>query len=366
MYLAFQEIRHSAGRFVAISAVVFLVSYLVYFLTGLAWGLASSYTESVEKWESDTVTMTESANKNILASRFNLDDVDYDKDASAPIVVGSAAIAESPGSDDLSNVFIYGIDPDSFLAPQVTEGDELTDSWQVVADSTLKVDGYSIGDTISLPDADKDITIVGFADEQRFQAAPVLFVPLQDYGDLTATQMPDIPAAPGEQAEEPTMISAMINLPGATTPQVDTDESIVTISTDDFIQELPGYTEQYMTFALMIGALIFILSLVLGIFMYVMTLQKKHIFGIMKAQGVPTGYIARAGAFQTLFITLVGVVLGLIIAAISGTLLSNTVPFKVQPLLFGAVTAGFIVFTVLGSLFPIRVIAKIDPIKAID
>ncbi|WP_175956768.1 hypothetical protein [Schaalia sp. Marseille-Q2122] len=44
MFLALREIRHSPTRFILITVVIFLVSYLVYFLTGLAYGLASSYT----------------------------------------------------------------------------------------------------------------------------------------------------------------------------------------------------------------------------------------------------------------------------------------------------------------------------------
>lgn len=390
MYLAIQEIRHSAARFVAISAVVFLVSYLVYFLTGLAWGLASSYTESVEKWNAKTITMTKGANKNILASHIDVADLKYDPDKSTPIAVSTAAIPSAPDSKDLTNVFIYGLKPDGFAMPKPDEGHGLKKADDVIVDSRLKVDGYKLGDIIHLPDANTDMTIVGFAKGQRFQAAPVLFVDFGNFDTLTGSDIDfeppeitrdmlpaDLPDAVADEIlkvkitpdeKDISMVNAIISKAGAskTTYTGDDDEvKLEAVPIGEFIDDLPGYKAQYLTFGIMIGALIFILSLVLGIFMYVLTIQKKHIFGIMKAQGVPTSYIAKAGAFQTFFITVVGVLLGMAGAVATGVPLSYTVPFKAQPMLFIGVTVAFIIVTLIGSLFPIRVIAKIDPIKAI-
>ncbi|QOX82409.1 ABC transporter permease [Nanchangia anserum] len=152
---------------------------------------------------------------------------------------------------------------------------------------------------------------------------------------------------------------------GAGLPSTIGGVDVETIPVDNFIDELPGYRAQYLTFSLMIGALIVILSLVLGIFMYVLTLQKSHVFGVMKAQGVPTSYIARAGAAQTLLISLCGVALGAAAALGSGGALRGAVPFAVSWPLFAALSAAFVVFTLLGSLFPIRVISRIDPMTAI-
>ena len=58
------------------------------------------------------------------------------------------------------------------------------------------------------------------------------------------------------------------------------------VSVDDFINELPGYSAQNLTFGLMIGFLIVISAIIIGIFMYVLTIQKTPYFGIMKAQGI--------------------------------------------------------------------------------
>ena len=49
MFLAIKEQKYTKGKFALIISVIVLVSYLVYFLNILAYGLASSYTNAVEK-----------------------------------------------------------------------------------------------------------------------------------------------------------------------------------------------------------------------------------------------------------------------------------------------------------------------------
>ncbi|MDD4005904.1 MAG: hypothetical protein PHD98_01905 [Bacilli bacterium] len=79
MFLAWKEIKHSKGKFALIMAVVALVSYLVYFLTSLAYGLASSYTNGITKWEADNIVLTQESNDNILMSRM-ADNTDVETD----------------------------------------------------------------------------------------------------------------------------------------------------------------------------------------------------------------------------------------------------------------------------------------------
>ena len=63
MFLAFKELKYSKMKFALIIAVVVLISYLVYFLTSLANGLASSYTNAIEQWNSDQIILTVDSNE---------------------------------------------------------------------------------------------------------------------------------------------------------------------------------------------------------------------------------------------------------------------------------------------------------------
>jgi hypothetical protein len=50
MFLAINEIKHSKLRYTLVMGVMFLIAYLVFFLTGLAYGLAQDNRTAVDKW----------------------------------------------------------------------------------------------------------------------------------------------------------------------------------------------------------------------------------------------------------------------------------------------------------------------------
>ena len=49
MFLAINEIRHSKLRYALVTGVMFLIAYLVFFLTGLAYGLAQDNRNFVDR-----------------------------------------------------------------------------------------------------------------------------------------------------------------------------------------------------------------------------------------------------------------------------------------------------------------------------
>ena len=136
-------------------------------------------------------------------------------------------------------------------------------------------------------------------------------------------------------------------------------------SIDDYIKELPGYMAQVLTFALMIIFLIVIAAVVIGIFMYVLTVQKASMFGVMKAQGISTNYIAKSVVAQTFILAVIGVGTGLALTIITGLVLPSTVPFQQNIYFTLIISALIILFALLGALFSVRTVAKIDPLEAI-
>lgn len=364
MFLALREIRHSPSRFVLITVVIFLVSYLVYFLTGLAYGLASSYTELLDRWNPTQVVITRDSNANLAASR--IDRVPTDKVVSAqsdalPVLLTATTVtlpnsAQASANSARENIYVFGVESGSQLMPTLTEGELPGEYDEVVIDNELARLGFKVGDTFTLPDVERRWRVSGISKASRYQAAPTVFMDRQAYLDeLTVPQAPI--GANGIVLFSPVTASAQ---------QVFDEAELEAIDLDKVIDELPGYSAQVLTFSLMIGSLIAILTLVLGIFIYVMMIQKREIFGIMKAQGIRTSYIVLSGVMQTFLLTVVGVGLGMAMAIATGLALAGRVPFQIQPWFFVSVTAAFVVFTILGGLIPIRTISRIDPIEAIS
>ena len=354
MFLAWKEIRHAKAKFGLIIAVVILVSYLVYFLTSLAYGLASSYTNGITKWEADQVVLTQDSNNNIMMSFMmtsDYDSIDVGEGEKAklglfPAVIKSAD--ESMEEDTREEIYVFGIEEDSFLAPVETPTSGLADN-EVVADNSLQELGYDVGDDLIVTGSDLTWTIVAFTEKATYQTAPIL------YTNLTTWKQIRYAAVPFE------VFSAVV-----TQGEVETSgDNLQVTPIGDFINGLPGYSAQVATFSIMVGFLIIIVAFVLGIFIYVLTIQKSSMFGVMKAQGISNRYIGNSVVQQTIILTGLGIAVGLVLTIISGIFLGGFVPFAINPLFYAVITLAFFLFAILGGLFSVRAVLKIDPLKAI-
>src|SRR5690625_7154152 len=63
--------------------------------------------------------------------------------------------------------------------PELTEGKPFKKTGEVIANDSLKEDGFQIGDTLTLSSTDVTLSIVGFSDHAKFAAAPVLYSDLK-------------------------------------------------------------------------------------------------------------------------------------------------------------------------------------------
>ncbi|MEJ7264870.1 FtsX-like permease family protein, partial [Staphylococcus epidermidis] len=88
---------------------------------------------------------------------------------------------------------------------------------------------------------------------------------------------------------------------------------------------------QNLTLNFMITLLFIISATVIGIFLYVITLQKTNLFGVLKAQGFTNGYLAKVVLAQTFMISLIGTLIGLALTLITGAFLPNAVPVAFNP-----------------------------------
>ncbi|HCA4659380.1 TPA: ABC transporter permease [Enterococcus faecium] len=355
MFLALNEIMHSKLRYALVAGVMFLIAYLVFFLTGLAYGLAQDNRTAVDKWEADSIVLSKDANSNLGMSMIT-------KKIAEEVEGGKVAyLAQTPGvvtSKDSTeegkiNVSFFGIDKNQFIMPNLVEGKAFDNDDEAVGDISLKEEyGLAIGDTVKLSGSDKTFKLTGLTDHAKFNVSPVLYTTINAYQEIRFEK---------EDTSENARINAIVvrgkisNLP----------EDLEQIKISKFINELPGYNAQVLTFGFMIGFLIVIAAIVIGIFIYVLTMQKINIFGVMKAQGITGGFIARSVVAQTFILSFVGILLGLLGTVGTSLVLPDAVPFQSNWLFFGVISLLMLVVAVLGALFSVRTIVKIDPLKAI-
>lgn len=353
MFLAINEIRHSKLRYALVTGVMFLIAYLVFFLTGLAYGLAQDNRMAVDKWEADQILLTEEANDNLNMSmlpRSLYDEVNAPEKA---VLAQTAGVVTKEDNGEKVDVTFFGIDPDQFLAPNITDGEMFASDDEAVADSSIEEEyGISIGDTIKLAGSDKKLKIVGFTDNARFSVAPVLYTSIGAYQEIRFEK---------EDDSENARINAIV-----TRGKIkEAPDDLVATDISKFINELPGYNAQVLTFGFMIGFLIVIAAIVIGIFIYVLTMQKSEIFGVMKAQGISSRYIAFSVIAQTFLLATSGVLIGGLATIGTALVLPAAVPFQINLLFFASISIMMILIAMLGAFFSVRTIVKIDPLKAI-
>ena len=354
MFLAFKELKYSKAKFALIIAVVILISYLVFFLTSLANGLASSYTNAIKKWESDQVILTVDSNESMMMSYMNQEHFDsVETNGIKAKLALFPAVINNPSSDNVLDsrvdVYFLGIEDDSFIKPSELRDLKLQGN-QVIVDEELKKEGYKIGDIFGITGSKDQYEIIGFSSKTTYQTAPVIFMSLDTWQKYRYGT-----------ANTPDLFSAII-IKGESK---DMSLDLISYTTDEYISTLPGYNAQVLTFSVMIVFLIIITAFVLGIFIYVLTIQKTSMFGVMKAQGISNWYIGGSVIIQTFLLIIIGLVIGLFFTILTGIFLSNVIPFAINILFYIIITLSFILFSFFGGLFSVKAVLKIDPLKAI-
>ena len=312
---------------------------------------------SIDHWKADTVLLSSEANKSIGLSNLKLSDKEsLSADNVEPFsqMVTVAMTEKNLNEDVKQKVSIFGVNNGSFLIPPVIQGRTFEAKNEVVIEKSLsEKEGFAIGDTIKTANSDTELKIVGYTEKSRFNVAPVIYMNINDfqllkYGDKKSIDNPIINAF---------VVKGELK---------DYDSSIFQkVSIADFINELPGYSAQILTFGLMVGFLIVISAIIIGIFMYVLTIQKTPIFGIMKAQGISNGIIGISILSQTFLLSLVGSILGLVGTWGTSLVLPSAVPFLGNGLYYSVIFVSLIIFSLIGTLFSVLAIRKIDPLKAI-
>ncbi|MCQ1207046.1 ABC transporter permease [Staphylococcus aureus] len=348
MFLAWNEIRRKKLKFGLIIGVLTMISYLLFLLPGLANGLINMNKEGIDKWQADAIVLNKDANQTVQQSVFNKKDIENKYKKQATLKQTGEIVSNGHQKD---NVLVFGVEKSSFLVPSLIEGHKATKDNEVLADETLKNKGFKIGDTLSLSQSDEKLHIVGFTESAKYNASPVIFT-----NDATIAKIN--PRLTGDK------INAVV-VRDTNWKDKKLNQELEAVSINDFIENLPGYKPQNLTLNFMISFLFVISATVIGIFLYVMTLQKTSLFGILKAQGFTNGYLANVVISQTLILALFGTAFGLLLTGVTGAFLPDAVPVKFDVLTLLVFAIVLMIVSVLGSLFSILTIRKIDPLKAI-
>ncbi|KWW22265.1 ABC transporter permease [Peribacillus simplex] len=364
MFLAIRELKHSKLRYSLIGLIMVLVALLVFIISGLANGLSSDNASSIQNMKADYFVMEHDSKNKLNRSIISMDTLDELR--ASPDVQAAEGLGQMMstlnqiGSNEKTDVTIFATNGKGILAPEVMEGKIYDDKRQgeAVADRSLKEVGYKLGDSFRDDWSGKVFTIVGFTEKQSYSHSPVVYMNVNGWREIN-------PALKNQAKNSISAIAVQMDAKAEETIRKSLSEGVTLLSKDELLQSIPGFKEEQGTLTMMIAFLFVIAAFVLAVFFYVITLQKTNQFGVLKALGANTVYLAKSIVGQVMLLAVVCIVISVALTYGVTFIMPEGMPFELRPDLVIKYSLLLLVVSALGSLLSLYRVAKIDALHAI-
>ena len=367
MRLALREIRRTKLRFSLLAGAVGLLVFLILFQSTLLSTLLSFFSGALGSQSGAVVVYSEDARKNPEGSILPLATVD--EVAAVPGVAaagpfGVDTMTARAGGEEL-DVALLGYRLDGPGRPTTLVAGRLPQAGGEGVASDIDADrGFAVGDTVRIvgPDGTLPIRIVGLARDIRFSVQPGVFVSYETFEDASRVKNPDALAvlpsmvvATPERGATPAAVAARI------TRSVD---GVDALSRDDALAQLPGVAAVNSSFSIIQGLAFVVVTLVVGIFFVILTVQKAAALTLLRAIGASSGRLVRSLLAQVLLVMVGGIVIGaaLLLLASLGSSPDFPIGFDVGIVVTRGVV--LVILAAVASLAAIRRVLRIDPISA--
>lgn len=366
MFLTPREMQHSRLRTGMIVAIIALIAWLVFLLSGLANGLSNDNGATLSRIEMDGVVLQEDVrfymHRSILPSDLQSEIASVEGvDDVTPLGHLTATVLSEDGSERIDTT-IMGVDPDGFVVAEPSEGVSLAEAPEggVLVDVSFSRQGVEIGDTITITPSGEQMTVAGFVDGEKYNHLPVIFMPIEQWRALKFRTPQDAGGI-----EQPVSAFVVRGDEGVVDAINESVPGVEAGSRQDAIEALPGYSAEMGTVQMILVFLFLIASLVMASFFYIITLQKTNQFGVLKALGAQTRTLATDLVGQVALLTVIGSAIGAVLANIVATLMPTEVPFYLENRVVLGYSAVLLVVAIIGALVSTTRIARVDPLLAI-
>lgn len=371
MFLARKELWFSKRRFLLIGIIVVFITWLVFMLSGLGNGLSDLGTAVIRYSNMDVAIFQEDSEfalgKSIL-SQETVAQVEQVEgvDEAAGIITSAGAIllgdAKGDESGKKTSVMFVGIEPGSFLEPKVILGESLNSNNPntILVDESLKLEGFSLGDSVILSGVGTEFEIGGFVQNQKLNHMPAVYASLDTVQAFKYL-------VPGSNQGIDNPVNAIF-LKGSDKVENRISQQISGVEIANKKQTLngvPGYKAESGTINLMLWLLILISAFIIAVFFYVLTNQKTHQFGVMKAIGASNGFVIRSVVSQVFLLVSISIVIGIGLTYLTKAVLPESMPFNLLDEMVVVYSVVILLTSLFGSLFSVRGIVKIDPVTAL-
>jgi len=358
MKYAWKEILYGRKKYILIELLLILLMFMVLFLSGLASGLGRAVSSAIDTMNADSFIVDDSAEQLITVSSVGTQVLDELRSAganAAPLDIQRMYIIKD-GDDEKLNMTYFAIEAGSFIEPETIEGTGLAASSAddpILLDDDYKLEGISLGDTLRDSSTDIEFTVAGFVDDRMYGHTSVGYITTDGYTRL-------------RKALNPMYVQSYHAIAVRGSSDYDfAGNGLELVSKHEIIENIPSYSAEHLTITMIVWVLVIISAVIIGIFNYILTLQKQKQFGVMKAVGMRNGELAGMVISEVLIISVFAAAASLVLTFAMAAAIPEKMPFYLEAPDAVAVTAAFVAISVLSSMLSVVNISRIDPVKAI-
>lgn len=357
MWLALSEIKHNKKNYSLIGMTIVLMLFMVIFLSGLTNGLARAISAGLDNTGAKYFAVSEDAEDIIGASVLSEDKVNNIEDVlkgnAEPINITRSYISKE-GALEKESMAYFGVNVDGFINPGVIEGNKLGSELNtVVLNKDMKDKGIAVGDKIIDNASGIELTVTGFTKDAYYSHVSVGYVSFDTLKNIETALNPYYETRYNAVAINSADVSK-VNVSGVKV----TDSKTI-------IENLPGYSAEKITINMIIWVLVVITGAILAVFFYIITIQKRKQYGVMKAIGMKNSEIAATIVQQISILAFIGTACGVLLAYGLSLVLPSAMPFYFNLKDAVIIAVAFIIISVLGSLLSVLKVAKVDPLITI-
>ena len=359
MKLAWKELVYGKKKYILIEILIVLLMFMVLFLSGLAEGLERAVISGIENMDADYFLLSDSAEDLITVSNLDMDvyeQLAVQTNAELAVLDIQRMYLSKQDDAEKLNITYFAIEAESFLEPVVTEGVQFADTDAenpILLDDDFALEGLEIGDTVMDSSTELTFTVIGFVEDQMYGHTSIGFITTDTYTELRTLLNPVY-----EKSYH------AIVLRGGDVYNIDLDGTEL-VAKADIIENIPSYTAEHMTITMIVWVLVVVSATIIGVFYYILTLQKRKQFGIMKAIGMGMGRLAGIVASQVCIIAVCGAVIANLLTFAMAAAIPEAMPFYLEGGNACLVTVAFILISIVSSLISILNISHVDPMKVI-
>jgi putative ABC transport system permease protein len=332
MFLALRDLAFAKGRFLLMSMIIALVAFLMTLLSGLASGLIKNNISGLMALDVTHLAFEYNDRPNYRNSMVEREMWEGWRDAEGVLAAEPLGhtlfTARSPEGLPLDDVVLWGVEPGSFLEPEVVLGEPLKGPDDGVIISALLANKHDVklGDVIVLDRVLTKLKVIGITNEQNIGHVPVIYTPMRKWQE--ATYGPPGGPPPGESLPgilfDYASVIALQLTPDADIESVDIEWGTVTMDKQSAYEASLGYKEEVQTVQMIQGFMVVISALVIGAFFTIWTIQRTQEIGLVKALGGSSAYLLRDTMAQALILMLLAVGVGTFFAVWLGLSLEES------------------------------------------